>query len=192
MIYEVCREIESYLHAHKCPLDVVYGPEQTKQVGWARERIVIENDFGGSDKFPGPRSQNLNPPLTTVRVQALKATIYARSCVPGVQPFEHRRRADLILDQLLCAIRFVACNRKNGYDWTGGSFFVPDDVAEADVHGGAAYELTFTIERGVTEANFKGEIQPEAAQGQWGITSKTKVSEPGTAGPGPNDTACGA
>lgn len=190
MIYEITREIEAYLRAHKCPIDVVYGPETTKPTSWGRERIVIEND--GSDKFPGARSQALNPPLTTCRVMALKATIYARSATPGGRPFEHRRRADMILDQVLCAIRYVACIRKNGYDYTGGSFIVPEDMADSDVHGGAAYELAFTFERGVTEANFKGEILPEAAEGAWGISSTTKVSEPGSSGPTPADTACGA
>ena len=194
MIFEICRELDAYLKAHQCPVDVVYGPETTKPTAWGRERVVVENDFGGSDKFPGARSQRLNPPLTTVRVQALKATIYARSPLPGGQPFEHRRRADLILDQVLCAIRSVACIRKNGYDYAGGSFVVPDDMAESDVHGGAAYELKFTLERGVTEANFKGEISPEAPKGPGNrlFSSATKVSEPGTVGPGPNDTACGA
>ena len=60
------------------------------------------------------------------------------------------------------ALELVAANRRNRIEFTSGRFSVPDDLSASERHGGAVYELTFTIERAVVAQTWAGAAQGEA------------------------------
>lgn len=198
MIHEIGTELKARLVVAGCPIPVVDGPEQSKTVTWGRERIVIERS--GKDSFGPVRSQHINPKHRYTRKISGKITIYAQSPVSGATVFEHERRADAILDQVLCAMAYVKAARKNAFEPTGGQFFLPEDLKESERRGGAAYELTFTFDRGVSERTWANAIRPEFTFGSGSITHTTKASmahgpdddnDPNTV-PATAETACGA
>lgn len=192
MIHEIGRELESRLRAKGCPFPVV-DRETDKPVGW-RERIVIEHD--GNDSFGPVRSQHTNPKHRATRRIGGKITIYARSPAANATAWEHRRRAEAALDLVICAMAYIAADRKNAWAPTGGAFVAPADETSADAPGGAAYELRFTFDRPVPDWTWGKAIAPEATIA--GFTNTTKVSACGadddndpTTVPVQAETACG-
>lgn len=161
MIHEIARELQTAIRAKDCPFPVV-GRDKKTPTGWTPERIVIEHDLQGSDVFSGPRSQHENPKHSFTRGIAAKATIYAKSPASAAGEFEHRRRAEKILDTVLSGMRLVSAERKNRFLPKSGSFIVPADVDKSDVHGGAAYALKFVFDRAVKDTKFDGSARPEA------------------------------
>lgn len=159
MIHEIGVELGVALAAEGCPLKVVDGPEPTKTTTYARERIVIEHDDG--DSFGPVRSQRPNPKHRMNRNVAAKVTIYAQSAAPGALDWEHRRRAEHALDLVLVALEKVIVARKNGWTLKGGGFVQPEDLQKSECAGGVAYELKFTVERGVYEQKWNGDIRPQ-------------------------------
>lgn len=160
-LHDIGVELLAELRAQGCPLVVLDGPEATATATFGRERIVIEHDDGG-DRFGPARSQSVNPKRRMTRLVGVKVTIYAQSTRAGAQPFEHRARAEQILDVVLVALELVAANRRNRIEFTSGRFSVPDDLSASERHGGAVYELTFTIERAVVAQTWAGAAQGEA------------------------------
>ncbi len=161
MLHEIGVELGAALAAQGCPLRVVDGPEATKTTTWARERIVIEHDDG--DGFAPVRSQHRNPKFRMVRNVAAKVTVYAKSPAEGAMDWEHRRRAEHVLDLVLVALEKVLVARKNGWTPKGGAFIKPDDLQNSEVAGGAVYELKFTVERGVFEQKWNGDIRAQVS-----------------------------
>lgn len=203
MIHEIARELQAVMRGRGCPFDVVDGTEATKTTTYSRERIVLEHDEGSDDTFSPVRGSGAatrkNPAPVLVVNQAFKATIYAQSPKAGAMPFEHRRRAEQMRDQLLVAIREVAAERCNGWEPRAGRFVQPGDLEKSEVIGGAVYELRFMFERGVKVETWKGEKRPEVTLGAGSLRSTTKVSangwdddnDPSTV-PANAETACGA
>jgi len=193
MMHEIGRELEARLQSKGCPLKVV-DRERTKPAGWV-ERIVIEED---GDTFAPVRSQHINAKHRFTRAIGGKLTIYARSGSANATEWEHRRRAETILDLVLCAMAYVAAVRRNAWSPKSGAFVVPEDFADAERLGGAAYELKFAFDRGVLDRTWTGAIAAEASLA--GISSTTKVSLRGGADdddnpltvPATAETACGA
>lgn len=161
MIHELGIELGSALAAQGCPLKVVDGPEPTRSTTFARERIVIEHDDG--DAFAPVRSQHRNPKLRMVRNVAAKVTIYAQSPASGATDWEHRRRAEHVLDLVLVGLEKVILARKNGWVLKSGRFLVPADLQKSETAGGAAYELSFTVERGVFEKKWSGAVRAQVS-----------------------------
>lgn len=193
MIHEIGVELAAALKAKGYAAVVVDGPEATGSTSFARERIVIEHDADGTDKFGPALSQHKNPKQRMTRGIAAKLTIYAQTTTAGAMPFEHRRRAEHILDMVLVAMDGVAIARKNKWTPTGGKFVTPPDLAGSDAFAGASYALTFTFDRGVFDATWAGASRPEAAVGVGGvsITNTTNVTQAN--GPDGEDveTGCG-
>lgn len=192
MLHEIGVELGAALAAKGCPLKVVDGPEATGSTTFARERIVIEHDDG--DAFRGALSQRNTPRYHYVRDIAGKLTIYAQSPAAGATHWEHRRRAEHVLDLVLVALDLVAANRKNQWKPKSGRFLLPADLAASETAGGVAYELTFTYERGVFEQKWSGAVAPTTAVGgDDGLTigSTTKVSLAHGSGDPPEETGCG-
>lgn len=161
MIHEVGVELEAQFVAKKVPFAVIDGPEFRKTATFARERVVIEHDPAG-DAF-GPRRQtNTNARTRLTRLTGVKITIYAQCPNKGALYWEHIRRAEAVLDQVLIGIEIVAKRRANLVVWKSGKFFQPDDFKEGETPGGAAYELLFSFDRGVSDAAWDGTIQPTA------------------------------
>lgn len=190
MIHEIGVELQAKLRAVRCPLPVVDGPEPTQTATNARERIVIEHD--GDDRFGPARSQHVNPKQRMTRAIGAKITIFAKSPEPGARPYEHRRRAEHILDLVLVAMGEVAAERKNAWAPTGGRFVRAPDLEASERPGGAVYELDLTFDRAVLVQTWAGEIRPEAALGANSIRSRTNVSLATDDDPTAAKTACGA
>lgn len=161
MLHEIGVELGFALAAQGCPLKVIDGPEPTKTTTFARERIVLEHDDG--DSFGPTRSQHRNPKFRMVRSVAAKITIHAQSAADGATAWEHRRRAEHVLDLVLVALEKVVVARKNGWTPKGGGFVRADDLQKSEVAGGAVYELTFTVERGVYEQKWNGDVRPQVS-----------------------------
>lgn len=199
MIREICVELQAELRAQGCPLSVVFGPERTAPTTYARERIVIEHDEGG-DSFGPARATHKNPRVRMVRNVGAKLTIYVQSVASGAALFEHRRRAEHVLDLVLVALEKVIVVRKNGWTIKGGKFVVPADMAPSEEQSGAAYEFTFSFERAVMVQKWNGDVRQEHALGAGEIRSTTRVSAQGgvdddddfTTVPAGAETGCGS
>jgi hypothetical protein len=186
MLHEIGREIETAIRAKGCPFPVIDGPEPTNTTTFARERIVIEYT---NDSFAAPMTQHVRVRHVMRRMIGAKISIYAQSGKPSAQPFEHRRRAEHVLDQVLVALTDVVRARMNNCEISSGGFVQPGDLEGSDNQGGALYVLEFTIDRSVFEQRFTGEVAPTVV-----LTGKAKtVSEiRGPQGDAvPPETACG-
>ncbi len=172
MLHALGRELEAKLVAKGCPYKVVDREPRGMAITYT-PRIVIEAN--GDDKFGPPRSQSINPKRHYTRTLSCKLTIYGKSLKPGAQEFEHRRIVEQVLDLVLVGLRYVAAVRFNGFDLTGGRFIVPEDLAKSEIHAGAAYELSFIVERAVAERTWDGDKRPEGTLA--GLNHATKVSQ---------------
>ena len=159
MIHYVGTDLKAQLAAHLCPIDVVDGPEMRPPTSPARERIVIEHDMTGSDSFLATHMPGNQPPRTVfARKVACKVTIHAKDPRPGSAYWEHVQRAERVLDLVIAGLRSVASTRKNTVEFKSGRFVFPKDMAASETPGGAAYELLFNFDRGVTDRNWNGSI----------------------------------
>jgi hypothetical protein len=179
MIFALAKSVQTKLQNRNCPIPVILdAPEKSTATGYLPERIVIEHDAGG-DSFAGPFSQHKNPKQGFVRNVAAKATIYARSPKAGALTFEHRERAETLLDLVLVALREAVSESKTFWAPKSGGFFVPGDLEGSNAFAGAAYELKFEIVRGVQVLDWAGDAAPEATVGGEdgvGITNTVRAS----------------
>lgn len=194
MIHEIGRELEAAIAAKGCPFRV-FDREPTKTTTWGRNRIVIERI--PEDKVNAPRFQSRVPKAYFVRYIGGLITIFAQSTVTGAQEFEHERICDDVVDMVLIAFRGIAVQRKNGLSITKSTRIPLDDLAGSERIGGVVHQITFTIERAVSERRWSGAVQETHAIG--GIQSRTNVFRQGEDDDGnPNtvpagaETACGA
>lgn len=190
MIYEIGQEVLTHLRAKGCStFQLVDGPETTKSVTYGRERIVVEASDDG-DTFGPVLGVKGNPRGVLSRLVGVKVTIYAQASNAGARPFEHRRRAEHVLDMVIVAFAHVCQQRGNRIAFVRGKFVQPTDIANSETRGGAAYELLLSIDRGVTDRSWEGEAAPEATLGEGGLTSTTHAYAQGT-DPTITQTACG-
>lgn len=177
MIHYVGVDLKADLAAHKCPFDVVDGPEFRPTTTGARERIVIEHDPNGGDAFGASHKQGPGPPRTVwVRTVAYKVTIYAKETHPGAAYWEHKQRADRVLDLVLVGLYQVAKVRANIFQVKSGKFVLPVDLKASETPGFAVYELLFTFDRGVTDQNWDGS-QPQVITIVEGMIQNTTNSD---------------
>lgn len=144
---------------------VVDGPETTAQAGRGRERIVIEHDLG-ADTFSHARSQRPNPVHRATRGVATVFTVYAQSPKAAAQDFEHRLRAEHIVDLVIVALGNVAAQTVpiyNVWEPKGGGFIIPADLEGSPRWGGAVYELRVEFSRAIKVQNWNREIAGECA-----------------------------
>jgi hypothetical protein len=195
MIHEVVRELSAALVAKKCPIPVA-DREGVKKIT-TFERIVVEHDDDAGDSFSAPRSVFKNPKQDYTRTIGAKATIYAQASADGASEFEHRRRAEKILDVVLGGMRLVSRQRRNAFVPTSGAFVPVADGEKSDRRKGAVYELKFTFDRGVERRNWANEARPQASVAGFGSTTKASMrgadddGDPTTV-PEDAETACGA
>lgn len=172
MIHEIGLELQAALRARKCPFTVV-DRESTTTATFGRERIVLEHEPNGRDTFGPVRGAHVNPKHAFTRSMAIQVTIYAQSTKAGALEWEHRRRAEKVLDQVLVCLRGIAQQRKNNFVPVGGGFVVPDDLKDSERQGGAVYVLSATFDRAVGERDWDDEIQPEVTVGEDGVSIET-------------------
>lgn len=193
-MHEIALELTTELRAVGCPLQVVEGPEPSETATWGRERIVLEHATG--DRFTAPLSQRTTPKYRFVRLVAAKLKIYAQTPRGGALAWEHRRRAEHVLDLVLVALEKVILARHNNFVVGSGGFFDPPDMQGTATRAGAAYELAFTVDRAVVPQTWDGELE-ETAGGLGGLNSTTRVflaDDDNTAStpPATAEKACGA
>jgi len=189
MIHEIGKEIAAQLVAKKCPLPVFDGPEPTQTTTGARERIIIEHDENGGDGFSFAASQHKNPRMRGVRNIGVTITIYAQAPNAGGTHWEHRRRAEHVLDLVTVALYDVLKIRRNGFTIKKAGFIQPPDLAKSETIAGAVYQMTLTIERGIFDQTWAYENRPQATIAEGQIKSHTEASIAN--GSGAPDTACG-
>jgi hypothetical protein len=182
VIHELGVEIGAILASKGLGIPVVDGPERRPTTTFSRERIVIERD--GEDGFISRHRTNVNPHAVMTRVIACKITIYAQQPSKGAAEFEHYRRAEQMLDLVLCAIEVRAKTRQNIWLPKSGKFVIPPDMKEGETMGGAIYEFKFTFDRGVEDRKWDGSFPAEASVTSGFIQSSTLVDA--------TETACGA
>jgi len=194
MIHEIGVELGAQISAKGCPFPVVDGPEYRPTTTFARERIVIEHNPSSGDAFTQPgegarHQADLNPRTLMSRVIGVKITIYAKSPTRAAIYWEHKRRAEQVLDMVLCGLYKVVKIRKNLLSVKSGKFVLPDDLKESETPGGAVYELLITVDRGVADRNWDGTAGPTVTVPTGMIKSKTQASDEEG---GETETACGA
>lgn len=165
MMHDIAVALGTELASKKCPIKVIDGPEPTKTTTGARERIVVERDDDAGDNFGPPRNPGGNPRRRFTRAVAAKITIYAQAVGAGSNHWEHRRRAEKVLDLVLVALAKVLSVRQVGYTLGRGRFVPIEDLQESESASGAAYELLLTVERAVFDQTWTDIDQPEATVG---------------------------
>src|SRR5665213_2956662 len=167
MIHEIGVELQANLQAAGCPLKVIDGPEPTETTTFGRERIVIAHDPDG-DTFRPVTGSKMNPLYRGNRNIGVIITIYAQEPKTAPMPFEHRRRCELFVDMVYCSLYEVIKVRKNQYTIRSGKLYVPKDLENSEIQGGYAYDLKFTVERGIFKAHFNGTIAPQVSVSETG------------------------
>jgi hypothetical protein len=161
LIHEIGVELAAQIGSKKCPFSVYDGPERRPTTTFGRERIVIEHDPNG-DSFPPRHRADTNPRTRLSRAVGVKVTIYAQAATQGSIYWEHKRRAEHVLDMVLCGLDIVVKKRANILTFKSGKFVDPPDLKPSETPGGAVYELYVSIDRGVADRNWDGSIGPQA------------------------------
>lgn len=192
MMHELALELATELRSVGCPLPVVDGPEASSTATWGRERIVVEHATG--DRFTAPLSQRPTPKHRFVRVVASKITIFAQSPRAGALLWEHRRRAEHVLDLVLCAMAKIL--RRNQFTTGTGGFVDPPDAQGTQTRAGAVYELSWTMARAVIHQAWDGTLEA-TSPGLAGLNSTTRVfladdDNTASTAPATAEKACGA
>jgi hypothetical protein len=163
VIHEVAVNLGQQLAGRKCPIPVLDGPDRRLPTTFGRERIIVEHDPNGDSFAPthiaGPRL-GVPPRNLLTRSIGVKITIYAQNPNKGSPYWEHKRRAELVLDMVLCALRTVGQVRQNWPGFRSGKFVDTEDLKASETPGGAIYELFVTVDRGVADRNWDGSADP--------------------------------
>ena len=197
MIHEIGVELRAALVANGCPVPVVDSTDLSER-GQAnavpRERIVVGRVIGEPEPIVGPKGTGRNPLHIRDRHLAAKVTIWAQSPRPGALSFEHERRCDTIIDQVIGQLVKVLSARKNSYEIGAGRFIEPVDAKGSEIPNFAVYEIPFVVGRAVEMRTWAGAAAAEATLGGVGgitLTSRTTTSLSGDDPPAA-ETACGA
>lgn len=180
MIHEIGVELQANLQAAGCPLKVYDGPEPTETTTFGRERIVIAHDPGGDTFASVKGGSHPNPTYRGTCNTGVVITIYAQEPKSAAMPFEHRRRAELFRDMVLCSLYEVITARANGYSIKSGRLFTADDLSKSEIQGAAVYELKLTIERGISKKHFDGTIAPQVSVSASGGTDSIPMKSTST------------
>ncbi len=157
MIHEIGMELQAKLAAQGCAFKVL-DREATKPTQW-RNVIVIDET---GDTYGPVRSPGGNPRRFFTGNVGAKLTVYAQSTKSGAAEYEHRRAARRVVDLALVALRTIRAERKTGLTIGAGAFVPIDDLEKSERPGGVAYELAFTVERGIFDTTFAGAAFEEA------------------------------
>lgn len=195
MLYQIALELEAALKAQKVPFPVFFGPQPADDIYAAQDRIVFEHRGPGADSFEVTRGTHPRPRSTYRRQQGAVIRIYARSGNANATWHEHAELAEQVLDHVVAELDFIVRGRRDVLTLGAGGFVEPDEAKGSETPGGAVYELSLDIDRGIERRTWAGEARPTVTVGPGGpaIKSTTKASdELGPAGTPPVDaeTAC--
>lgn len=183
MIHEIGVELQAFMLSRGCGFPVIDGPEKRGTTTFARERVVIEHDEDGGDSY-GPRHRaDTNVRTRITREVGVKITIYAQRPNKGATYWEHKRRAEQVLDMVQVGLDIIGNKRSNLVAFRSSKFVTTADLKDGETQGGAVYEAFITFDRGVADRNWDGSAPnktvPIVAAGQSGgpvITATTTVS----------------
>ena len=182
MLYEISREIEAELRARDCAYPVVYGPERLPTT-LANCRIVIERERGAGEDVGAPKHRGTNPRPIATRSIAGRCRVFAKSSKAGANVWDHEREADLAVDLLVVALHSCSRRRCSEYRVTGGKILAANELEYEALSAwpGVVYELTFEIDRGVSDVKWAGDKRPEVTIGEGGIVIATSATVGGDA-----------
>jgi len=189
MIHEIARELRTLLETAGVPLPVVDGPEKAASVVTPRERIVVERLRVPEQILPPKGANTRNPIHVFDRRLSAKVTIYAQDPRAAL-PHEHVRRADMVADRVLAALRQVLVARKNGAEIGAGQLVELEDAKGTPVPNFAVYEIPFFVRRAVEVRTWAGSAAEEG--GAFTATTVASTTVVGLEGATPTETGCGA
>lgn len=175
MLAAITYQVRDALEARGVPYPVSYGPERTGQTSMADPHIVIERDRDQGDGINPATTNRRNPQLVFVRPIGAVFRVYARSTLPSAGPADHERVADKVVDQILVVLREIVAARKTFMRFGSAGLLTAAALEELSLQtwSGVVYQVRFQVDRGVTTANYEGEI---AAESEFGDSPGTSVS----------------
>ncbi len=183
MLYECSKQIQTLLSAQLHPVRVKYGPERIKRGHYPSGHvIVVERARDADDTLSAPKGLNQNPRRVFDIALACKATIYARSSLPGAHDGDHERELEKIRDAFLVALYKWGAGARAGAIAVSGARFSAPEAEGPEKWPGAVYELRFTIPRGVFDRAHVGEQNAGTARPTGtatGVGNTTVASAPG-------------
>lgn len=199
MIYEISKELGAKLAAAEVPAPVSYGPERASTTAFNRTRIVVERDRKGGDECLPPVSATKAPnassrsaaPMVGMRRIGCVCRVYAQSTVDGARVQEHERVGDLLMDQVMVALRAIASERKTTLQMSSARLLSAEELEMAKLESwpGVVYELRFSVDRGVYDRKWSLATLEELATTDGLVTSTTQATLQG--GTAPAVVACG-
>jgi hypothetical protein len=198
MLYEIAKELREELRARSVPFPVVYGPERTASTSITQNRIVVEFDPEGSERYTATRATRDNPKVRGIVEEPMRATIYAQSTLPGAAVQDHQRLAFKVRDQYVIALEKVLRTRKVVWDGTqlAGRFMPPEAMGIPETWHGVALAVFYPVPRAIEERSWEGEALEEATFGtdeetSIGIESCAQVFQTATEPEGEGEHVCG-
>jgi len=173
MLYMLAQDIGGLLQARKFPLEVLYGPERLQRVasGGYALTLVLERDSLAGDQIRAPQGAQENPRRHNIRDQGCVARMWAQSTLPGARRCDHEYLCDQLVDGFTVELaRWASHTRAVGTAITSAKYMGPTEVNAAaslqfglESWPGVAYEVRFTLPRGVYGLDFEGEAQETGA-----------------------------
>lgn len=190
MIHEIAVDLQAQLAARGCPIKVYDGPEATSSVAYSNERVVVEHSEQG-DAFSavaGARGGVGTTRAFYTRTIGIQIRIVAQSPRANASKWEHRRRAENILDLVVNGLHKVARERKAAIGFGAGRFAYETDLEGSEIHPGAVYVLNASVSREVTDRDWDGTSAVQTGE----ITDKNNTTQVRFVVGGTASTSCGA
>ncbi len=165
MLPNITAQLRDALVLRKVPYPVRYGPLPQQPSATSESQIVVERDREAGDDVAATRTHKRNPKIVYARTIGAKVRIYARSSVAGADQGNHERLADQLVDHVLIALREIIVARGNHFEPGTSKLLTAGQLAEEELQTwpGVVYELAFTFDRGVRDAEWAGEAEEGTA-----------------------------
>lgn len=200
MLYEFARDIQGFLTEKSYPVRVVFdtGAQGQAKASAHRGHVVVFDHDAAGDTLGPPLGAHRNPRLVRARYLGAKATIYAKSSLPGAHRGDHERECEKIVDALIVAFyRWGAEGRVGDLPWSKGSYVAGADAPDnpREKWPGVCYEITFRLPRGVLDRAYVAEQNPGAPHptgAATGVQNQTQARLEGGDPDADPDLGCGA
>jgi len=161
MIYEISRQVESYMRSKGYPYRVHFGPEFPGRDHPGSNGVVMQRSQDRSDRFGAAQGNARNPKYLVQRGMAGDAFVYARSSLPGAARQDHERECESVIDMVTAGL--YSTTRQKPLTLDGGRYLTSKEIAaltKIEQWNGAVYLLQFTVARGVTDHAYDGSGDP--------------------------------
>ncbi len=184
MIHEIGVELQAFFVSRGAGgFPVIDGPEIRGTSTYSRERVVLEHDMEGGDTYGSRLRADHNPRTRLTRDVGYKVTVYAQYPRKGAIYWEHKQRAEKVMDMVQVGLDRIVKARQNIIQFRSSKFEFPPDLKDGETPGGAVYVMYCTIDRGVADRMWNDApphasatiVAPYASGGPY-ITAITTVS----------------